>query len=59
MTRRMQERIWRLVNRGDYHQAGDYIARHVAPDELAKAIAYALQTLEDAIIGTFETDETD
>lgn len=56
MTRRMKNHVWKLVNRGDYHQAGDYIARHVAPDELAKAIAYALQTLEDAIIGTFEAE---
>lgn len=54
MTNRMKERIWRLVNRGDYDRAADYITNHVNPDELAKAIAYALQALENAIIGTTE-----
>lgn len=54
MTNHVKEQIWRLVNRGDYDRAADYIVNHASPDELAEAVAYALQSLETAIIGTTE-----
>lgn len=53
MTNRTKDRIWTLINKGDYDKAADYIVNHVNPDELTKAIAYALQALENAIIGIY------
>lgn len=54
ISTRDRERIWLLINRGDYDRAGDYIVNHASPDELAEIITYALQALETAIIGTTE-----